>query len=124
MSRHCFFGLLGFAFASQLGMVAVGGNFFVWELMLVIGAVFGPVIYFTTSNHKAPRWQPALAYIGFAVYCALTPTAVYCRVAQYMYCYVQCLDTHGGCRGLQCCTANVSMCMSVDSIEIIIAAMS
>eukprot|EP00041_Stephanoeca_diplocostata_P030894 m.945765 g.945765 ORF g.945765 m.945765 type:complete len:784 (+) comp23845_c0_seq34:233-2584(+) len=66
-SMHCFFGLLGFAFASQLGMVAVGGNFFVWELMLVIGAVLGPIIYFTTVDHKAPRWQPALAYIGFAV---------------------------------------------------------
>lgn len=64
---HCLTAPLAFAFAAQLSRVAVSGNLVVWELMIILGFVTGPIVWFTTRRTMAPRWQPVYAYIGFAV---------------------------------------------------------
>eukprot|EP00035_Acanthoeca_spectabilis_P011758 m.207077 g.207077 ORF g.207077 m.207077 type:complete len:1066 (-) comp15442_c0_seq1:261-3458(-) len=66
-TMHCVFGLLGFAFASQLAIVPVAGAFLTWELLLVIGVFLAVLVWRTTSDDKPPKLHAAFAYIGFAV---------------------------------------------------------
>jgi sodium/potassium/calcium exchanger 6 len=64
---HCIFGLLGFAFASQLAAVPVAGGFLTWELLLIVGSVLAVFVWRSTKDDTPPRGHAAFAYIGFAV---------------------------------------------------------
>nr|CAB3266345.1 sodium/potassium/calcium exchanger 6, mitochondrial [Phallusia mammillata] len=61
-------------FATKGGHVMIGGVFPVWALLLIIGALFAAIVWFTSSNTKSPPYQWVFAYTGFVVAIILTYT--------------------------------------------------